>query len=121
MTNFIPKIKNRVTFGTIVLIVCCLLIVKSCTTEMFKIYTDSQSIQSVTQMAQRENRMIEFTTSNGSKGAFNVSSKGKFELVNKNYNVSRVTVYPRNYKTEYYKDAKSGDVILPYSEDVVLN
>lgn len=108
-------------FATACLIALGIIVIGSVAVSMYQIYTSDSQIKSAIQMAKNDNRMIEFNISNGSKGAFNLSSTSKFEMVNKNYNITRVVVYPKNYKTEYFRDYKSGNIILPYNVNTLLN
>lgn len=60
-------------------------------------------------------RQIEFTTTNGGRGSFQVTSKSGLNIFEDDLNVTKVTLYPKGYREEYFKPPGRGNIIYPKS------
>lgn len=106
--------RAQISIATLLLILAGLLIVAVAGVKLYTVYTQDKQIESAIQMAKDQNRQIEIYTSNGFEMNLNVTSTTKFSVAGKSSNVTQITVYPRNYRTEYIIPP-NGQIITPYS------
>lgn len=105
-----------ITIGTAILILGGLLIIAWAGIQLYQTYTTDSQIKEALQMAKDENRQIHIFTSNSYSIRVNVTSKSSLSIAGNNAAVTRITVYPKNYRTEQII-LPNGNILTPYSLD----